>query len=154
MVTPNQGGSIPLTFRSPSAGSKDSALNPPPKKNWVKRKVKSGSPPIPENWSVLSVSDLSIKGSYPNNLKIRKVARMQNLSGSWLRSLEEDHRPDKGRVGKTGKRDPLRGSMGTPDPYEAAKRAVEWVQALQRSAQVFREQQEAEQQLALEMRKD
>lgn len=112
--------------------------------------MKSGSPSLPENWSVLSVSDLGIKGSYPNNLKIRKVARTQNLSASWLPSLEEDHRPDKGRVGKTGKRDPLRGSMGTPDPYEAAKRAVEWVQELQRSARVFKEQQEAEHQHALE----
>jgi hypothetical protein len=100
---------------------------------------------------VLSVSDLGIKGSYPNNLKIRKVARTQNLSASWLPSLEEDHRPDKGRVGKTGKRDPHRGGMGTPDPYEAARRAVVWVQELQRSARVFKEQQEAEQQHTLEI---
>jgi len=41
-----------------------------------------------------------------------------------LPSLEQDHRPNKGRVGKTGKRDPHRGGMGTPDPYEAARRAV------------------------------
>ncbi len=100
---------------------------------------------------MLSVSDLGIKGSYPNNLKIRKVARTQNLSASWLPSLEEDHRPGKGRVGKTGKRDPHRGSMGTPDPYEAARRAVIWVQELQRSARFFKEQQEAEQQHALEI---
>ena len=98
---------------------------------------------------MLSVSDLGIKGSYPNNLKIRKVARTQNLSASWLPSLEEDHRPDKGRVGKTGKRDPRRGAMGTPDPYEAARRAVVWVQELQRSARVFKEQQEAERHHAL-----
>ncbi len=65
---------------------------------------------------MLSVSDLGIKGSYPNNLKIRKVARTRNLAASWLPSLEDDHRPDKGRVGKTGKRDPFRGSVGTPDP--------------------------------------
>ncbi len=73
---------------------------------------------------MLSVSDLGIKGPYPNNPKIRIVARTQNLSASWLPSLEEDHRPDKGRVGETGKRDPHRGGMGTPDPYEAARRAV------------------------------
>lgn len=104
----------------------------------------SGSRTLPENWSVLSVSDLGIKGSYPNNLKIRKVANTQNLAASWLPSVEDDHRPEKGRVGKTNKRDPLRGSMGTPDPYEAAKKAVVWVQELQRSAKVFKEQEEAE----------
>jgi hypothetical protein len=102
------------------------------------------------SWSVLSVSDLGIKGSYPNNLKIRKVAKTQNLAASWLPSVEDDYRPGKGRVGKTGKRDPLRGSMGTPDPYEAAKRAVEWVQELQRSTRILKEQHEAEQQHALE----
>ena len=96
------------------------------------------------------MSDLGIKGSYPNNLKIRKVARTQNLSASWLPSVEDDHRPEKGRVGRTGKRDPLRGSLGTPDPYEAARRAVAWVQDLQRSARVFKEQEEAERHHALE----
>ena len=104
----------------------------------------SGSRTLPDNWSVLSVSDLGIKGSYPNNLKIRKVANTQNLAASWLPSVEDDHRPEKGRVGKTKKRDPLRGSMGTPDPYEAAKKAVIWVQELQRSAKVLKEKEEAE----------
>jgi hypothetical protein len=99
---------------------------------------------------VLSVSDLGIKGSYPNNLKIRKVARTQNLSASWLPSPEEDHRPGKGRVGKTGKRDPFRGSMGTSDPYEAARRAVVWVQELQHSARALKEQEEAARHHALE----
>jgi hypothetical protein len=99
---------------------------------------------------VISVSDLGVKGSYPNNLKIRKVARTQNLAASWLPSVEEDHRPGKGRVGKGGKRDPIRGSMGTPDPYEAARRAVVWVQELQRSARVFKEQAEEERHHALE----
>lgn len=113
--------------------------------------MKSGSRALPENWSVISVSDLGIKGSYPNNLKIRKVFRTQNLSASWLPSVEEDHRLNKGRVGKTGKRDPLRASMGTPDPYEAAKRAVEWVQKLQRSAPILKKRQEEEQQHALEI---
>ena len=99
---------------------------------------------------MISVSDLGVKGSYPNNLKIRKVARTQNLAASWLPSVEEDHRPGKGRVGKGGKRDPIRGSMGTPDPYEAARRAVVWVQELQRSARVFKEQAEEERHHALE----
>jgi len=99
---------------------------------------------------VLSVSELGIKGSYPNNLKIRKVAKTQNLAASWLPSEEDDHRPNKGRVGKSGKRDPLRGSMGTPDPYEAAKKAVVWVQELQRSAKVAREQEAAERHHSLE----
>ena len=41
-------------------------------------------------------------------------------------------------------------SLGTPDPYEAARRAVAWVQELQRSARVFKEQEEAERHHALE----
>lgn len=65
--------------------------------------------------------------------------------------MEEDHRPGKGRVGKTGKRDPLRGSLGTPDPYEAAKRAVEWFQELQRRARIIKEQKEEEHRHALEV---
>ena len=99
---------------------------------------------------MLGVSDLGIKGSYPNNPKIRKVSRARNLSASWLPSLEEDHRHGKGRVGKTGKGDPHRGSIGIPEPYEAARRVAVWVQELQRSARVFKEQQEAEHQHALE----
>ncbi len=112
--------------------------------------MKTGSQSLPSDWSVIGVSDLGIKGSYPNNLKIRKVSRTQNLSASWLPSEEEDHRPSKGRVGKSGKRDPLRASMRTPDPYEAARRAVAWVQEVQKSARVLKEQSEAEHQHALE----
>ena len=107
------------------------------------RKVKPTDrpPSLPDGWAVMNVCDLGIKGSYPINLKIRKVARTQNLAASWLPAPEEDHRPEQGRVGKSGKRDPLRASMGTPDPYEAAKRAVKWVQDLQRSSRAAKEQE-------------
>lgn len=100
---------------------------------------------------MLSVADLGVRGSYPNNLKIRKVSRTQNLSASWLPSLEEDHRPNKGRVGKSNKRDPIRESMGTPDPHVAAMKAVAWVQELRQKARLLEEQQEEAQHHTLEI---
>ena len=139
-----RGTHLPLTFHRVRIG----ASNAPP--GGVSRKVKSESVLLPENWKVLSVSLFGIKGTYPNNLKIRKVARTQNLAASWLPSIEEDHRPNKGRVGKTGKRDPIRGYMGTPDPHEAAKRAIEWIKELQRSAKLIKELEEIEQHHSLE----
>ena len=78
---------------------------------------------LPDNWSNLSVSDLGIKGSFPNNLKIKRVARSENLYASWLPDAKADTRPNQGRSGKTNKRVPLTASMGTSDPFEAGKRA-------------------------------
>ena len=96
---------------------------------------------LPDNWSNLSVSDLGIKGSYPNNLKIKRVAKSKNLYASWLPDAEADTRPNQGRSGKTNKRVPLTRSMGTSDPFEAGGRAVEWVGTQQR----VQEAQKAEQ---------
>ena len=78
---------------------------------------------LPDNWSNLSVSDLGIKGSYPNNLKIKRVAKSENLYASWLPDAKADARPNHGRSGKTNKRVPLTRSMRTSDPFEAGKRA-------------------------------
>jgi len=88
---------------------------------------------LPDNWSNLSVSDLGIKGSFPNNLKIKRVARSKILYASWLPDAEADARPNQGRSGKTNKRVPLTASMRTSDPFEAGKRAVEWVGNQQRA---------------------
>ena len=79
---------------------------------------------LPDHWSNLSVSDLGIKGSFPNNLKIKRVARSENLYASWLPDAKADTRPNQGRSGKTNKRVPLTASMGTSDPLEAGKREL------------------------------
>ena len=79
--------------------------------------------PLPDNWSNLSDSDLGIKGLFPNNLKIKRVARSKILYASWLPDSEADTRPNQGRSGKTSKRVPLTASMRTSDPFEAGKRA-------------------------------
>ena len=98
--------------------------------------------PLPDNWSNLSVSDLGIRGAYPNNLKIKRVSRSDALYASWLPEVEDDTRPNQGRSGKTNKRVPIERSMRTSDAYEAGKRAVLWVQDLQRAQKEQREAQE------------
>jgi len=107
--------------------------------------------PLPDNWSNLSVSDLDIKGAYPNNLKIKRVSRSDALYASWLPEVEDDTRPNQGRSGKTNKRVPIERSMRTSDAYKAGKRAVLWVQDLQRAQKEQREAQEQVKESCLEV---
>ena len=91
---------------------------------------------LPDNWTTLNVArDLRIRGSYPQDLRIKRHVRTQNLIAEFLPSVEDDTREHAGRSrnGK-GKRLTLQASMGTPDPFEAAKRAISWVQTIQREA--------------------
>ena len=99
---------------------------------------------LPDNWTTLNVArDLRIRGSYPQDLRIKRHVRTQNLIAEFLPSVEDDTREHAGRSrnGK-GKRLTLQASMGTPDPFEAAKRAISWVQNIQREAKEQKEQAE------------
>jgi len=85
---------------------------------------------LPESWTTLNVAkDFSVRGSYPQNLRIKRLPHTRVLYAEWLPEPEDDPRPNQGRSkGGKGKRLTRRISTGTEDPFEAAKRAVVLVQ--------------------------
>ena len=107
---------------------------------------------LPDNWRTLNVSaDLRIRGSYPQDLRIWKRGVSPNLYASYLPSVEDDPREHQGRTkqGK-GKRKWVDASMGTDDPWEAAKRAIAWVQEKQRFLREQKDEQEGKFNIALD----
>ena len=114
---------------------------------------------LPDDWldgtrNTLNVrDDLGLKRlGVPANLRVKrnKGKTTQNLFAEYLPSEEEDTRAHGGRSrGGQGKRLTISASMGTPDPYEAGKRALEWVLGQQQQSKAAREQQEFNQQHAL-----
>ena len=82
---------------------------------------------LPDKWNTLNVSEwFKLRGSYPRDLRIKKTSRSKNLYAHFLPDVEDDPRPNQGRS-KSGKRITISESMGTSDPYEGAKRSVDWV---------------------------
>jgi len=70
----------------------------------------------------------------PNNLKIKRVSRSDNLYAPWLPAAEEEPCPNEGKSGKTNKRISLERPTGVFDSFEAGKQAKsQWVQELQRA---------------------
>ncbi len=114
---------------------------------------------LPDDWLsgdrlTLNVrEDLGLKGQgVPADLRVfLKPSKSKSLYAAYLPAEEDDLRPHQGRTkaGK-GKRKVIEASMGTTDPFQAGKAAIEWVKEQQRSVRVLREQQEAEHQHALE----
>ena len=104
---------------------------------------------LPSDWVTLNVArDLGIRGSYPQDLRIKRQAKSKNLYAQWLPSPDDDPRPNQGR-GRGGKRLTLSQSMGTDDPYEAGKRAIAWVQRKQRELREQKEEINAQREYAL-----
>ena len=105
---------------------------------------------LPEKWNTLNVSEVfRIRGSYPRDLRIKKTAKTNNLYAHFLPDIEEDPRPKQGRT-KSGKRITISESMRTSDPFEGAKRAVEWVQKKQVEIRFSKEEQEGKYKNSLE----
>ena len=77
---------------------------------------------LPDNWKSLPVREVGVKGSYPSNLVIYRVANSKNLGWRYLPEEVDDPRPNAGR-NKSGKRLWEQGRTKTNDPYEAGKRA-------------------------------
>ena len=97
---------------------------------------------LPQQWNTLNVSEtFRFRGSYPRDLRIKKTTRTNNLYAHFLPDVEDDPRPNQGRT-KSGKRITISESMKTSDPYEGAKRAVEWVQKKQVELRFQKEEQE------------
>jgi len=95
-------------------------------------------PDLPEKWTTLNVArDLRIRGSYPQDLRLKKIFNSQKIYAQWLPSEEEDSREHQGRCknGK-GKRIVIQESMNTDDIFIAGKRAIKWVQIKQSDLRV------------------
>lgn len=105
---------------------------------------------LPENWKTLNVArDLGLKGAYPQDLRLRKNTRSENLEAMFLPPLQDDPRPNGGRS-KGGKRLAFYASMGTDDPWEAGKRAIVWVQDKQREIHQKISQSQVDKEYSLE----
>ena len=80
----------------------------------------------------ISVNQVIKRGSFPSNLRIKRIFNSNNLFAQFLPIEENDYRPFAGRCreGK-GKRIVLQKSMGTDDLLEAARRAINWVEEVE-----------------------
>jgi len=97
--------------------------------------------------------DLGLKGQgIPADLRVfLKPSKSKSLYAAYLPAEEDDLRPHQGRTqGGKGKRKVIEASMGTTDPFQAGRAAIEWVKEHQRSARALKEQQEAEHHHVLE----
>ena len=53
---------------------------------------------LPDNWTTLNVArDLRIRGSYPQDLRVKRHVRTKNLIAEFLPSVEDDTREHAGR---------------------------------------------------------
>ena len=109
---------------------------------------------LPENWTTLNVArDLRLRGSYPQDLRIKRK-KVGTLLAQYLPEEEDDDRADKGRSrggGVSGRkqRRPKERRMGTHDPYEAGRRAIEWVLEDQRQSRAKSDEEAFQKQFAL-----
>ena len=79
----------------------------------------------------ISVNQVIKRGSFPSNLRLKRIHNSQNLQAQFLPVEENDYRPHAGRCkGGKGKRIVLQKSMQTDDLLEAAKRAIIWVEEI------------------------
>ena len=80
----------------------------------------------------ISVNQVIRRGSFPSNLRIKRIYNSVNLQAQFLPEPQNDYRPFEGRCkeGK-GKRIVMQKSMGTDDVLEASKRAVLWVEEIE-----------------------
>ena len=98
---------------------------------------------IPENWTTLNIArDLRIRGSYPQDLRLKRIHNSKKIYAQYLPPEEDDPREHQGRCknGK-GKRIVIQESMNTSDVLEAAKRSVKWVQSKQKELRLIQDEQ-------------
>ena len=81
----------------------------------------------------ISVNQIIKRGSFPSNLRIKRITgNTNNLFAQFLPIEENDYRPFAGRCkGGKGKRILMQKSMGTDDVLEAAKRAIIWIEEIE-----------------------
>ena len=95
---------------------------------------KKPQPTLPEDWlsgerkSLLVVEELGFPSrGVPDGLVVQRITKSKNLEAAYL-PLEEDDPRDFGGGARGGKKRRVRrkASTGTPDPYEAAQKAIAW----------------------------
>ena len=93
----------------------------------------------------ISVNQVIKRGSFPQNLRIKRIFNSNNLFAQFLPIEENDYRPFAGRCkeGK-GKRIVMQKSMGTDDLLEAAKRAIIWIEEIEEKAREVKLKKESE----------
>ena len=95
---------------------------------------------IPDDWTTLNIKSVfNLRGSYPSDLRIYRKKKSPNIYAAFLPEEKDDPRPNGGRT-KGGKRRIIDASMGSDDPFAAAKSAVAWVNEKQRKLENQREQ--------------
>ena len=105
---------------------------------------------LPEEWESGSLNTLNLaqhlggrKPGVPSDLRIKRSPKSKNMIAQYLHSVEDDPRPGAGATRNgSGKRKLFESSMCTPDPLEAASRAVEWVKQHQRESRTEKDQQQ------------
>lgn len=97
-----------------------------------------GKSSLPEDWTTLNVSKIfKVRGSYAQNLRIKRQTHTPVLYAEWLPDHNEDTRPHQGRSKNgLGKRLTIQKSTGTEDPFEAAKRSVSIFQQWQNESKL------------------
>ena len=79
----------------------------------------------------ISVNQIIKRGSFPSNLRLKRIFNSDNLQAQFLPLEENDFRPFAGRCkGGKGKRIVMQKSMETDDLLEAARRAVIWIEEI------------------------
>ena len=93
----------------------------------------------------ISVNQVIKRGSFPQNLRIKRIFNSNNLFAQFLPIEENDYRPYAGRCkeGK-GKRIVMQKSMGTDDLLEAAKRAIIWIEEIEEKGREVKLKKESE----------
>ena len=80
----------------------------------------------------IGVNEVIKRGSFPANLRIKRIYNSNNLQAQFLPEPENDYRPFEGRCkGGKGKRIVMQKTMGTDDVLEASKRAIIWVNEIE-----------------------
>ena len=107
---------------------------------------------LPREWESGSLNTLNLaqqlgirKPEVPSDLRIKRSPKSKNLIAQYLPAVADDPRPGAGATRNgSGKRKLFEASMGTPDPWEAASRAAEWVKEHQRESRAAKDQQQSQ----------
>ena len=105
---------------------------------------------LPEEWIAGTLHTLNLaehlgirRNGVPSDLRIKRSPKSPNLIAQYLPAVQDDPRPGAGATRSgSGKRKVYEASMGTPDPWEAASKAVEWVKRHQKETRTKKDVQQ------------
>ena len=105
---------------------------------------------LPEEWIAGTLHTLNLaehlgirRNGVPSDLRIKRSPKSPNLIAQYLPAVDDDPRPGAGATRSgSGKRKVYEASMGAPDPWEAASKAVEWVKRHQKETRTKKDVQQ------------